>query len=91
MEKLRIWLLASIFLGTFASAHAAGISCDAAKTRIDHVICNSKVLVEADSELDIAYRQTLNTAADQTALIQSQRAWLKQRNACGDGTCVAKA
>ncbi|KVP71221.1 hypothetical protein WL40_15850 [Burkholderia ubonensis] len=73
------------------SAHAAGIDCSAAKTRTDRLICGDKALVSAGSALASAYDATVDAAADPRAVILSQRAWLKQRDACGDAACVAAA
>ncbi|KVT75410.1 hypothetical protein WK56_05865 [Burkholderia ubonensis] len=73
------------------SAHAAGIDCSAAKTRTDRLICGDKALVSTDGALASAYDATVDAAADPRAVILSQRAWLKQRDACGDAACVAAA
>ncbi|MFL9883269.1 lysozyme inhibitor LprI family protein [Paraburkholderia agricolaris] len=91
MTKSGTWLVAGFLMGAVFSTHAVGISCVVAQTRIDHMICDSKALVKADERLDRTYQQTLMAAADQAALIRSQRAWLKQRNACADSVCVTHA
>ncbi|MGZ2746914.1 lysozyme inhibitor LprI family protein [Burkholderia stagnalis] len=83
--------LAAIGFALSVSAHAAGIDCSAAKTRTDRLICDDKALVSADSALASAYDATVDAAADPRAVIQSQRAWLRQRDACGDAACAAAA
>ncbi|ABB10936.1 lysozyme inhibitor LprI family protein [Burkholderia lata] len=78
-------------IGLSLSAHADSIDCSRAKTRTDRLICSDKALVSADSALSSAYYDAVGIAADQQAVIQSQRTWLKQRDACGDAACVATA
>jgi uncharacterized protein len=82
-------LLAAV--GLSLSAHADSIDCSRAKTRTDRLICADKALVSADSALSSAYYDAVGIAADQQAVIQSQRTWLKQRDACADAACVAAA
>ncbi|WP_446904139.1 lysozyme inhibitor LprI family protein [Burkholderia sp. YIM B11467] len=78
-------------LGLSLSAHADSIDCTRAKTRTDHLICGDKALVSADSTLSSAYYDAIGIAADQPAVIRSQRVWLAQRDACADAACLATA
>ncbi|MCA3789890.1 lysozyme inhibitor LprI family protein [Burkholderia sp.] len=78
-------------IGLSLSAHADSIDCSRAKTRTDRLICSDKALVSADSTLSNAYYDAIGIAADQQALIRSQRAWLAQRDACADAACIATA
>lgn len=91
MLSFRRLCLTVVVGGVALSAQAAGIGCPNAKTRVDRLICGDKALVLADSALATAYAASIDIAEDQNAVIQSQRAWLKQRNACSDTTCIAAA
>ncbi|KVV00618.1 lysozyme inhibitor LprI family protein [Burkholderia ubonensis] len=91
MFSFRYLCLAVAATSVALSAHAAGIDCSAAKTHTDRLICGDKALVSADGALASAYDATVDAAADPRAVIVSQRAWLTQRDACGDAACVAAA
>lgn len=78
-------------IGLSLSAHADSIDCSRAKTRTERLICSDKALVSADSALASAYYGAIDMAADQQAVVRSQRAWLAQRDACADAACIATA
>ncbi|SMG11615.1 hypothetical protein SAMN06265784_101497 [Paraburkholderia susongensis] len=78
-------------MGIALSAHAAAIDCSSANTRTDRLICGNDALVSADSSLAAAYDHAVDMAEDQDAVIRSQHAWLRQRNACSDVACIASA
>jgi len=61
--------------------------CEAAHTPAEVTICNSSVLAGLDVQLNASYAQAV---ANNPSLVKSQqRAWLKQRDACGtDGACI---
>lgn len=68
----------------FNAAYAASFDCTAARSPIEHAICNDTQLSELDSELDDAYRTALKgqgDAADQLKV--AQRVWLKSRVSAG--------
>ncbi|MEK6422543.1 MAG: lysozyme inhibitor LprI family protein [Burkholderia gladioli] len=73
------------------AARAASFDCKAARTGVERSICRQPVLDDLDSQLDTAYRQTLAHAADPAAVSRSQRAWLAERNRCGDAGCIELA
>ncbi|AOK20250.1 hypothetical protein WT26_31230 [Burkholderia cepacia] len=91
MFSFRYLYLAVAAMSFTLSAHAAGIDCSASKTRTEHLICADEALMSADSALASAYDATVDAAADPRAVILSQRAWLKQRDACADAACIAAA
>ncbi|MGS0893901.1 lysozyme inhibitor LprI family protein [Burkholderia stagnalis] len=91
MFSLRRLCFAVAALCLSLSAHADGIDCTHAKTRTDRLICGDKALVSADGALAVDYDRTIDAAADQPAVIRSQREWLRRRDACGDAACVAAA
>jgi uncharacterized protein len=70
---------------SLSTAHAASFDCGAARSPIEHAICNDTQLSALDSELADAYRAALNrrgAAADE--LKAAQREWLKQRAPSGE-------
>ena len=67
-----------------AAAHAASFDCAAARSPIEHAICNDAQLSALDSELADTYRAALKQhGADTDALKAEQRDWLKQRAPSG--------
>lgn len=71
-------LSATAFLST--AAYAASFDFGAARSPIDHAICNDADLSALDSELADAYRTVLKGDADSADELRSaQRQWLKSR------------
>jgi uncharacterized protein YecT (DUF1311 family) len=65
---------------------ARNTSCDDPKTAFDNVYCERKVYMQADTDLNAAYKKLrlLLKAPDRATLLQSQRAWISQRDErCG--------
>jgi uncharacterized protein len=79
---------ASMTLSMASAAHAQAFDCTRARLTAEHLICQDKALSSLDLELYTAYGGALDVAADPDGVIISQRAWLKQRNACGDSACM---
>jgi uncharacterized protein YecT (DUF1311 family) len=70
--------------------------CVKAATAVEHQICQTPVLSELDQELARIYagvrRGFGNSEADRTALGNSQRTWMRERNACGgDAVCLKES
>ncbi|WP_343660269.1 lysozyme inhibitor LprI family protein [Ralstonia sp.] len=67
-----------------AAAHAASFDCAAARSSIEHAICNDAQLSALDTQLADTYRAALKQhGADTDALKAEQRDWLKQRAPSG--------
>ena len=65
-------------------AQAASFDCSAARSPIEHAICNDAELSTLDSQLADAYRAALANQGDAAnELKAAQRAWLKQRAPSG--------
>lgn len=63
-----------------AAAHAASFDCAAARSPIEHAICNDAQLSALDSQLADTYRAALSKhGVDTDTLKAEQRDWLKQR------------
>lgn len=91
---LRLALPAAFSLAGLAAtgpARAQSFDCEAAMERVENMICSDEALGALDYELDEAWSETIDVAADPAALMRSQRAWLRTRNACRDSACVAAA
>lgn len=66
------------------AAHAASFDCGAARSPIEHAICNDAQLSALDSQLADTYRAALSKhGVDTDALKAEQRDWLKQRAPSG--------
>ena len=80
-------LAGSLALLSHGSTAGAQQNCDQPRGSFDQVYCQVKVLVQADAELNTAYRQLLARlpAPAQQVLRQTQRAWMARR----DRECVA--
>ena len=81
--------LATIFSGRI---YAASFDCNRASTPTEHMICGSRELSTLDDEMMDFYkraRASLSSDQEKTALLQSQRNWVRQRNAqCHDIQCL---
>jgi uncharacterized protein len=82
----------SLLLAAIVSANQAlAIHCTQASTPTEIKICNDKDLKALDQKLSQQYRQ-LSAASAPRALVQSQKTWLAQRDACGDkAPCITDA
>lgn len=88
-------LLATLL--AFALPHAAlaiPIDCTKAVTQKERAICGDPFLLQTDARLDTLYDITtrLVSPTDRTSLIDSQRAWVKEREQCAtDKNCMRAA
>ena len=85
------WLLACALTLSAIAAHAVGIDCSKAKTRVEHLICDDVAVAQLDIDLSITYQSAVDKAVDPAVVVRSQRDWLKQRNVCTDTACLAQA
>lgn len=80
-------------LGLLASPvlQAAGFDCAKAASAVEKSICSNGSLSELDSRLSHLYRDTLAEVSGRDAerVKNDQRAWIKERNRCGDDKCLA--
>ncbi len=87
----RVPLLVAM-MGAAGAIEAASFDCAKAATRIEKLVCTDAKLSAQDETLAAVYRQAASLAsAGDAEPKQSQRAWLKRRNACADADCVAAA
>ncbi|CAN5793000.1 lysozyme inhibitor LprI family protein [soil metagenome] len=72
-----------------APGQAKATSCDSPRSNFDSLYCERKIFMQADTDLNTAYKalRVQLKAADRTTLLQSQRAWIRQRDEkCGRST-----
>lgn len=68
---------------------AASFDCDKAHTSTEKSICATPGLSSMDELLASDYQHALDVVEDKEALIAAQRAWLKERDRCGeDSGCI---
>lgn len=67
-------------------AHAAAMKCEAAATPVEKAICASPALVAADAKMAAAFARRLAQCPEpaRAGLRQTQRFWLRDRNACSN-------
>jgi uncharacterized protein len=91
-RPLRPLAVATLLALVAANAGAASFDCTKAASRIEKLICADAELSRLDSELGQLYDDARRAAGtDLATLKRAQRAWLKQREDCGDSDCVARA
>lgn len=84
---------ASLVTGAVPAAEAASFDCRRAVTRAEHDICDTPALSSMDETLARYYRALVGgpfhdeTCRDRTRA--AQRAWLAERDRCGDVGCLA--
>ncbi len=77
-----------------AAANALPINCAHARTPDEKTVCSDPTLIQADARLDTLYdiSQHLVPMGTRGDLVDSQRAWIKQRRACAtDIACIRSA
>lgn len=68
---------------------SASFSCSCAKSPTEKTICGSYELAAWDRSLAAAYKTATERTQDEAALLEEQKEWLKERNACqADPTCI---
>ena len=72
------------------SVFRAGFDCARAATPVERAVCGNELLARGDLEMGALYRSLLAALRDGRAeqLRAGQRAWLRERNACGTGDAV---
>lgn len=86
--------LAALFsLAIAGGAEAqASFDCSKATTPTERTVCANPGLAAIDRKLDAAYKSALANAADDRALRQSQREWVRDFQLCGeDPFCIEES
>ena len=91
---VRSLLIPLLTLGCAHLALALPIDCSKATTTNERALCADPFLLQTDARLDTLYDVSLRflAPADRSGLIESQRAWIRQRESCGtDKNCMRAA
>ncbi|MBF3053047.1 DUF1311 domain-containing protein [Pseudomonas aeruginosa] len=85
---LSAWLATSI-----STAEATSFDCAKAQNFAETTICSSPALQRADEDVNSAYVKAVDRVPEKQKadVRQSQRSWLKRRNACTTTNCVSVA
>lgn len=83
--------LIAIGLVPHTGALAASFDCSKARTSVEKLICSDPLLSELDSRMAQEYRRELQTSLHTGILKDTQRQWLKRRNACSSPECIEAA
>ncbi|HWT15724.1 MAG TPA: lysozyme inhibitor LprI family protein [Patescibacteria group bacterium] len=83
--------VASLLLLATLDAYAASFDCAKAATKVESMVCTDTTLSALDDTMSDLYGQAAALTPDDAEPKQSQRAWLRQRNACTDADCIAAA
>ncbi len=92
MHRNRFVLLAAISVAVMVGSAphpaqaAASFDCKRAATIVEKEICGLPAFADLDGDIAATYKQALAalSPADADALRTDQRAWLKERDDCGD-------
>lgn len=85
-------LLAAINALLFAlSAQAASFDCAKARTKVEHIICDTPEISKLDEELAITYKAAVKDKTRVSAIKHAQKRWMMERNGCADAECVKGA
>ncbi|NEX21759.1 DUF3298 domain-containing protein [Thiorhodococcus mannitoliphagus] len=81
-------LIIALLIGAAPAPQAASFDCGKAATWVEKAICRDAGLSALDETMAERFRTAQESAADPTAMLTEQRAWLKRRNACRNTTCL---
>lgn len=89
MKWLKYLVVAALL--TSATARSASFDCKKAKTKVEHLICESPEISKLDEEMTRRYKLALRNQAESVAVNQDQKEWILRRNSCVDDLCVRRA
>mgnify|MGYP001627241469 CR=1 FL=1 len=89
MKSFKSLGLAALVLS--GTVQAASFDCAKAQTRVEKMICADAELSKLDEEMARAYATSLQDKSRANAARQTQRQWVKERNACGSAECVKQS
>lgn len=74
-----------------SSVQAASFDCAKARTKVEHIICDTSDISKLDEELAASYKVALQDKTKADSIKQAQKLWMKGRNACAEEACVQEA
>lgn len=84
-----VLLLLALPLAT--ASHAASFDCAKATGKVEKMICADAKLSKLDEKMASMHRKASDATADPVGFRQEHGRWLKKRNTCAEGGCVAQA
>ena len=78
-------------LMTVQSAMSASFDCTKASTKVESLICADAELSKLDDEMSAAYKTALQDDKQADSIRQTQKKWVKERNACSETACVKRS
>lgn len=86
MTNLRTSMLCLALLSP--AAGAVTFDCAKAGTPVEKMICADAALSRLDDNLGVAYQRAMERVGDKPMMLDRQRNWLAERNACKNIACV---
>jgi uncharacterized protein YecT (DUF1311 family) len=74
-----------------SAGHMPSFECAKATTAVERMICTSPVLGFLDHAMGVGYKQHQAASGDKSAARREQLAWVAERDACKDDTCVMQS
>ncbi len=94
MPLTRLLVITASIAFSAPIAAAIPIDCSKASTKNERAICADPFLLQTDARLDTLYdiSTRLVSATERNSLVDTQRAWVKEREQCGiDKNCMRAA
>lgn len=91
---MRAYYLVTIFLAATPIAFAASFNCQKAQTDVEKAVCANIHLTHLDEAMSKNYHHIIASDIGWGArkhIKQTQRVWLKSRNACTTNSCIAQS
>ena len=87
--RASVRLLTALLAVTASHVHAASFDCTKARSKVEHLVCDTPALSQQDETLAAIYKVAL---ANDPAARQRQVTWLREtRDRCNDAPCLAAA
>ncbi len=94
MSPTRLLVTTSLLIASTQIAAALPIDCSKAASQNERAICADPFLLQTDARLDTLYdiASRLVSPAERDSLVDTQRAWVRERDQCGtDKNCMRAA
>ncbi len=76
---------------TLATAQGASFDCAKARSKVEHLICETSEISKLDEDLAASYKSALQDPATAKLVKRTQELWLNKRNVCSNAECVGDA
>lgn len=76
-------------LAMSCAAQGASFDCAKAQSKVEKLICADADLSRLDEKMAVRYKEVLKISPQSDELRQTQRRWIRERNACPDTKCLS--